>query len=53
MTEAFTALLIKTEVFCDMMPCQSLVTDVSQEIITSAFRVVFLDCPEDAGRRIV
>jgi hypothetical protein len=41
---------------CSVMWCyvgQSLVTDDSQEIITSTFKVAFLDCPEDAVSRIV
>jgi len=41
---------------CSVMWCfvgQSLVTDDSQEIITSNLKVVFLDCPEDAVSRIV
>jgi hypothetical protein len=41
---------------CYVMWClvgQSLVTDDSQEIITSTLKIVFLDCPEDAVSRIV
>jgi hypothetical protein len=53
MIEVLTTLVIKTEVFGYVMPCWPLVTDISQEIIASNFRVVFLDCPEDAGSSIV